>query len=153
METGSYHRRLDFDSFVSDKFVAHISTGSDILAGCGATALSLLTGDRALHIGIRKRDWDSGYMARYLRRRGFRVARLTLRNLTNFGTVESPITRGHVVLARIKFLRGEASWIIIHNGMVYHNFEITELKPYSMLNHPVMEAFLVSHPSWGGSIP
>ena len=148
MESGSYRRKLDFDSFVTGKFVAHISTGASLLAGCGATALSLLTGNGALRIGVRKKDWDSGYMARYLRRRGFSVARLTLRNLTNFGSMENPIMRGHVILARIKVTRGEASWVVIHNGMVYHNFEITELKPYSMLNHPVMEAFLVCHPRW-----
>ena len=147
MESGSYSK-VDFGKYRVCKFVAHIFTGAELLAGCGATALSLLTGERALLIGPGRQDWTSDYMVGHLRRKRFSVARLTLRNLTNFGSIECPIERSHVVLARIKVVKGEASWIVIYDGMVYHNYEITPLKPYEMLNHPVMEAFLVCHRSW-----
>ena len=148
MKPGSYSRKMNFRSFLVNKFVAHLYTGSfEIGAGCGATALSLITGDDPLSIKNRK-DWKSSYLVSYLRKRGFSVASLTERNLTNFGYVEHPIKGSHVVLMRIKLIRKEASWVVLHNYNCYHNFETTLMRPYDMLDHPILEAFLVSHPSW-----
>ena len=116
-------------------------------AGCGATALSLITGDDPLSIRNRK-DWKSSYLVSYLRKRGFSVANLTERNLTNFKYIVYPIKNFHVVLARVKLIKGEASWIVLYDNNCYHNFEIMKMVPYDLLNHPILEAFLVSHPSW-----
>lgn len=87
-------------------------------------------------------------MVNFLRSKGFRVAKLTFKNITNCKEVSYPIGGSHVVLARIKFIKNEASWVVIHNGKIYHNFEISDFKGYELINHPVMSMYLIKHRSW-----
>ena len=146
MDRGSYVKKVDFDAFKVDKFVPHLFSGIYRMSGCGASALSLMTGE--VPLSMNREDWPSRFMAKHLRKRGFRVQKLTVCNLTSEAYVDHPITRSHVVLARIKLIKGEASWVVLHDGMSYHNFEITQMRVYEMIDHPVLEAFLVSHPRW-----
>lgn len=146
MEEGSYADDLDFSGYTPRKFVPHLwNIGSD--AGCGATALSLLTGRNPLHIK-KKKDWTHEFMTWTLRRAGFKVQKLTKRGLTNKRHIRYPVTELHVVLASLRLIKGEASWVVLHNGMMYHNFDVTSFKGYELINHPMVTAYLIKHKSW-----
>lgn len=145
---GSYDKKIDFVAFRVRKFIPHIY-GEDIYgkSGCGATALSLLTGKDPFSFG-RKDHWSSRFMYAYLRKRRFKIAELTMRNVTNFKTWLHPVTANHVVLASLKLIRGEASWVIFYDNMLYHNFDILTFDALEFLNHPIMTACLLQHPTW-----
>ena len=148
MERGSYAKKINFEAFKVTKFTPHIyGKGIYQMCGCGASTLALITGENPLVIA-KKRDWTSRFMCSYLRQRNFKVAKLTERNVTNFKEVSYPIRRNHVILATIKYIKGEASWVIIYNDMLYHNFEIIPFESYELINHPLMTAFLLYHKDW-----
>ena len=92
--------------------------------------------------------WPGRYMVKFLVEHGFKVAKLTVRNVTRNKEPGYPITSHHVLLLLIKFLKNEASWVVIHNKVLWHNFEIQALDPYEFVNHPMLEAYLIKHPSW-----
>jgi hypothetical protein len=146
MKQGSYATNVDFPAFK----VASFSPNNNGLyfGGCGSGALGVLAGKTASGFDPCRYDWPSRIMTSFLRKNGFSVARLTERNLTSGWNLEYPVGRQHVVLASIKMSRGEGSWIVIHNGTMYHNQEATPLRPYEFINHPITDAYLVSHPSW-----
>lgn len=144
----SEERPKVFERFITRKFSPHLYTGR-MFSGCGATALGLLMGVDPYKLPMpRGRDWTTGFMLRHLRANGFRVMRLTCRNLTNLDSVKRPIQPGHVILASIYFIKGMASWVVLHNGMMYHNFEVEHLRAYEFLNHPLREAYLVKRRGW-----
>lgn len=150
MEQGSYGRKpIDFARYKVSKFVPHIYGGAVFgIHGCGSTALALLTGENPLDIPQRE-HWADRFMIAHLRERGFEVLKLTQRNVTNFEFANVyPITDDHVILACMKFRRGEASWAVIYNKMMFHNFEITTMETYELFNHPIITVYLVRHPLW-----
>ena len=87
-------------------------------------------------------------MVGFLRRHKFSVLEITRRNVTNSDNIERPIGKHHVVLAKLKFVIGEASWVVIFQDKVYHNFEIVPLTGYELINHPILSAYVVFHKSW-----
>lgn len=129
-------------------FVAHLFSGSD--NGCGANTLALLTGENPDSLPPRD-DWGSRFMLRFLAQRGFVIAKLTAQNLTNRSELAYPIRNRHVILALIRLVKNEASWVVIHNGILYHNFEVSTFRPYELINHPAVSSYLLSHPKWGVS--
>jgi hypothetical protein len=151
MRQGSYHRRVDFDAFRVRKFVAHVFSPHYGIKGCGATALALLTGVNPIDIPYppgNGDDWTKHYVYSFLRKKQFDIAELTMRNVTNFSHPRSPVSGQHVILASIKFIKGEASWVVVHNRTLYHNFEIATFTPYELINHPIMTAALIKHRTW-----
>lgn len=149
MRKGSYRRKVDFNAFRAKKFIAHISGGPFALdVGCGGCALATLIGLDPAKMQ-RRGDWTPSFMLSTLKSHGFKTVALTKRNLTNVCRVGWPVTSLHVVLARIKMIKHEASWVIIHNRTLYHLFEIKPLNGYELLNHPIMDAYLVHHKKWG----
>lgn len=140
--------RSDFDAFIPAKFVPHIfNCGSG--RGCGATALALLTGVPPRRIEApRDGDWSVGRMRGFLAAHGFRLARITSKNvISEYPSL--PVRREHVVLASMRMTKAEATWVVMHNDSIYHNFEISESSAREFLNHPIVDAFMVTHPRWG----
>lgn len=150
MKRGSYSKKVDFDTFKVRKFRPHIFGGpGDSGFGCGASAISLLTGMPPRSIPKPKRgNWTEKYVLKYLHAKKFNIVELTMRNVTGFEYLSYPVSTSHVTLLRLKFIRGEASWAVTYNKTIYHNFEIVPMKPYEFLNHPIMAAYLVKHPKW-----
>lgn len=145
------HSKVDFAAFRADKFVAHFFGGiMRCVNGCGSTVLSLLSGVNPLAFPERK-DWNRKYVISFLKERGFKIAQLTAKNVTNVKEVTYPIGPHHVILARIKYIKNEASWVVIHNNKLYHNFEISDFRSYEFVNHPVLSMYLIKHPSWDTS--
>lgn len=146
MDEGTYDDEINFKAFQVTKFQPHIwHVGG---CGCGANTLALLTGKNPKTIRTRP-DWTNEYMVWALRRSGFKIAMLTKRGLTNQTYLTHPIARDHVVLASIRIIKGEASWVVIHNHMMYHNFDLTAFDGYELINHPIVTAYLIKHPRWG----
>lgn len=127
----------------------HLSGGPFAMeAGCGGCALAMLTGLNPAKMSKRG-DWTPRFMLSTLKKHGFKIATLTNRNLTNVLRVGWPISTLHVVLVRIKMIKHEASWAIIHNKILFHLFEVKPLSGYEFINHPIMDAYLIHHKSWG----
>lgn len=148
-KNNSSRRRIDFSYFSVSKFTpSFFSSPMASMYGCGASALGLLTGVKPSRI-VHRNDWDARFMVKFLRENGFEVAKLTQEKVTSPGKdVHYPLNSNHVLLASLRFIRKEASWVVLHNGTMYHNFELTPFGPYELLNHPLIELYLLKHPSW-----
>lgn len=147
MENGSYEDPVDFAAFAVRKFVPHLFT-HQLLAhcGCGANTLALLTGEAPWKIVPYRKHWPDEYLLKYLRKRGWKTHRITKYNVTKSEFMSWPITEDHVVLFSFCVKRKEASWGVIFGGNIYHNFEITSLRPMELLNRPILSAYVLTHP-------
>jgi hypothetical protein len=147
---GSYKgRRVDVAGYAVSCFTPYLFSGEVRKTfGCGAAALALLTGvgqeDIAKHNKFRAHYSDT-FMLRFLRDRHFRLARLTLCNLS---VATTKIGVSHVILASQLVLRNEGTWGVVHNGCYYHNFDIFWPNSLTFLNKPLLSAYLVTSPSW-----
>lgn len=150
MEKGSYKgRRVDFSKYAAYFFNPYLWAHSvHAQFGCGATALALITGITPGEIAAtnkRAPHYPDRFMRQVLKENGFSSVGLTLCNLS---TGRSCIGNNHVVLLSQLFRKNEGTWGVIYREMYYHNFEIYHLDGLSMLNKPILSAYLVSHPKW-----
>jgi len=139
---------VDFASYAASFFNPYLFTGSFRgQLGCGTSALALLTGIPPEHIAKSRRVIHSSdkYMMRFLRAKGFHVLHLTQCNLSQSSI---DIGASHVVLMARLFQENEGTWLVIFNGICFHNFDIYSLDKLSFLNKPILSAYLVFHPSW-----
>lgn len=147
MTRGYYtNKRVDWDSFETDKFVPHLFTGGQY--SCGSATLALLTGICNDAFNDRK-HWSDKYMVNFLRDRGFRIQKLTMCNLTAVrGELNSGINCRHVIMASQLVGPNIASWSIMHNRLWYHNFDVCAFRGFSVINNPILTAYLLWHPTW-----
>lgn len=149
MVKGTYTGRpVDFTLYVASCFTPHLFTGPLAKGiGCGASALALLTGVLPALLASRNgsRHYSDKFMLGHLHEQGFTVLPLTQCNVT---ASVSEIGERHVVLLSQLFQRNEATWGVIFNDRYYHNFESYALDTLSMLNKPVLSAYLLFHPRW-----
>lgn len=144
MKHGSYSKKIDFTKFAVKRFAPFMFSALRAFCGCGPTALGLLTGIDPLD--IKSRDhWSATAMCRFLRERGFEIERLTRCNVTNADSLTAPLGKEHVLLLCIKMIKGEASWAVVYNNLIYHNLEVSPFKSYTLLNMPIMDAFIITH--------
>jgi hypothetical protein len=149
VDKGTYKgRRVEFEKYATSFFNPFLFSGSDTaLMGCGACALALVTGIAPKTIAAQNGgvDYPDVFMTRFLRQHGLRVLKLTECNMS---AAKDDIGAWHVVLLSQLFKRNEASWGIIFRGMYYHNFCIYALDSLSMLNKPVLSAYVILDPKW-----
>lgn len=141
-------RRVDFKQFAASCFTPFLyHPPVRQLLGCGATALALLTGIPPQQIGIKKRGahYSDAFMLRFLRRNGFRTMELTFANRAK---AKSKIDDSHVLLLSQWFRHNEGTWVVLHNGTCYHNFDMYTLESLSFVNKPLLSAYVVVHPRW-----
>lgn len=154
MKKGSYKgRRVDFRCYAASCFNPHLFVGPfDARCGCGATALALLTGiaPRAIAAQNGSKHFADKFMVRFLRHKAYSVQELTLCNLSASGSEIGP---EHVVLLCQMFCQKEATWGVMFNGNYFHNFEFYRLETLSLLNKPVLSAYVVGHSWWRSSRP
>ncbi len=155
MEKGIYTPRpKDFSKLIVDKFAPQIfNTAYNAIGGCGANALSVLTGINPLDIKNtnpkNKNDWKDKFVVDFLRDCGFTVEPITLCDVSNSEIyVESPITKNHVLLISQLLIKNEASWSVIYKDYIFHNFEIVPLKGLEFVNNPILTAYIVWSPAW-----
>jgi hypothetical protein len=147
MDKGTYTgRRVDFASYAAPCFTPFLFSNADHrMAGCGASALGLLIGLPPANFAAPDKNYSDELMLRRLRRHGFRVLRLTQCNLSQ---TAAGINAKHVLLVSQLFRENEATWVVVHNGICYHNFEVYSLEVLSFLNKPLLSAYVVSHLKW-----
>lgn len=120
-------------------------------AGCGATALGLLSGINPNTIRDQNRGrthYSDRFMVQFLRKHKFTVQPVTHRGITSHKDNVYPIGRRHVVLTSQRFHRNEASWLVMHRNIIYHNFEIGGGDMLDLINKPTLSVYCVFHPNW-----
>lgn len=152
METGFYiDKRINFDSFAINKFTPYIyDPYVHVSVPCGCSALALLTGVNPFHISALNKSKDhtsDKFMLDFLKSNGFKIAKLTQCSVSNNITrvLENKIKYYHVLLVSQLVLRNEASWSVINDQYIYHNFLVNLLKPLEFLNRPVLTSYLLFH--------
>ncbi len=144
MEKGSYRGPpVDLGPYAVWCFTPHLFSSPHLQKlGCGPAALALLTGIRPQKIlqQNHKAHYSDRFMVTFLRRHGFDVLRLTQCLVSQNG---SGITERHVVLLSQLFTRNEGTWGIAFGGIYYHNFRSYALDELSLLNKPVLSAYLI----------
>jgi hypothetical protein len=141
-------RRVDLRPFAASVFAPHLFTGDrQPRAGCGATALALITGATPENIATENGagHYSDRFMTRFLRARGYHTLRFTPGIAT---CAEAPVGGNHVLLISQLFKPTEGTWGVIFGDLYYHNFEIYSLSALSFLNKPIMSVYLVIHPQW-----
>ena len=150
MEKGSYtKRRVNFDDYAASFFTPHIFPGYEATRfGCGASALSILTGVSPDIVSAKNGgpDYSDEFILRFLRQKGFSTLALTWCNVS---TGPTRIGREHVILLSQLFTKNEGTWGVIFNGYYFHNFDIYAVEHLSFVNKPILSAYLVSSASWG----
>jgi len=153
METGFYKKRpIDWSKFEIDVFVPHLF--SKDLNGCGANVLATLTGvpPDNIHNTNRQNEnhWNDSFIIRFLKNRGFQVQHFTKCDATNTTGIyiSDYITNNHVLLCSQLQAKNTASWVIIHNKILYHNFELSSFTGLTLVNAPMLNCYVIFHPNW-----
>ena len=149
MEKGTYTgRRVDFSKYSVAFFNPYLFAAANrATCGCGAVALSTLTGILPERIAARngKAHYGDQFMRRILRELGFTIVPLSLCRVS---IAKTRLKNNHVLLLSQLFRRNEATWGIVFNSMYYHNFQVYSLEVLSLLNKPVLTAYVLWHPKW-----
>ena len=147
MTKGSYRSKpIDWDSFMAEQFTPHLFT--EPVSGCGATALSLLTGvdPRCFRPS---EHWPDKFMIDFLHKRGFRTQEITRSDVTREElAICAYVNRNHVILASQLVCKNVATWGVMHNKLWFHNFEVCNFRGLNLINNPIVTCYLVWHPSW-----
>lgn len=145
-------KKIDYASFQVRKFIPFLYNEIYVQAGCGATLLSLLTGENPFFIRNKnehdKYDWKDEFLLRFLKKRKFAIIPIKMLEVTNFDSCENPITSKHVIIISQIFNRKDSSWSCIYAGRIYHNFVVSNFDSYEFLNRPIISSYLVWHNSW-----
>ena len=135
VEKGTYTRhRVDFSKYSVAFFNPFLFTGaSRASCGCGAVALSTLSGILPERIAARNRraHYADQFMRKFLREVGFTILPLSLCKVS---IAKARLGNNHVLLLSQLFRRNEATWGIVYNSMYYHNFQAYSLEVLSFLN-------------------
>ena len=152
MEKGFYtDKKVDFNSFAISRFVPNIfDPYIHTCIPCGISTLALLTGINPfiLNASNKNRDHTSDkFMLDILKSNGFKIAKLTQCSVSNNTSrvLQNSIKYYHVLLVSQLVLRNEASWSVIYDQYIFHNFLVNLLKPLEFLNRPPITAYLLFH--------
>jgi hypothetical protein len=124
-------------------------------AGCGASALSLLTGGKPHNINKLNKDkyhFSNSFMENYLRKRKFQLFKITDNRLLKKkdNPLEEKIKDNHVLLCCMKLSKKSYSWAVIWGqpSFMIHNFEIIKMKTLDFANYPMDSLYIVYKKSW-----
>ncbi len=123
-------------------------------AGCGACALSTLTGVNPQYIKEKKDGhYSDRFMTSFLRKHKISVYEINQSNLSNKKNWEYNINDSHVILTSNLIKKNEATWGILWNNNYIHNFEIQKSNSFHTLNFPILSAYILYSKSWEPSQP
>lgn len=153
MLKGKYKgKSVNYDSLRTYLFIPHLYDPALYgRAGCGATALSLLTGKHPWDIqdlNKRREHYSDRFMLKYLKDHRFDIQPITQKGVTNYRYVCYPITKEHVLLVSQLMAKREATWIVYHRGIGYHNFVPGSTELLDFVNKPILTAYILTHPTW-----
>ena len=157
MENGRYGRaNTDFKKLTINKFPLclfdYAQYGS---TGCGANALSLLTGVNPrsiLRMNEGRSHYGDKFMLAFLRKKGIRAFKLTKCNITgrtgDGDFLSGLLSPNNLLLASQLIKKQEASWFVYWNNIQYHNFELGLATFSSLLNFPIVSAYVLYNQAW-----
>jgi hypothetical protein len=152
--------KLKLSTLLSNKPVFHFFGREYELAGCGATALSFITGDNPYVIKYENKEkndshFSDKFMVDFLKKRDFTIERITdpklFKGKKRTTAFDEKVTDSHVLLCCIKLGKGFSSWCVIFQGKyLVHNFQLVTMKPIDFLNWPLHDEsrYIISHPNW-----
>jgi len=149
MKKGHYTTRsIDYSKYTQSKVVFHwFDTYNYEGAGCGANALALLTGVNPRFYASRviKNAYSDKFMLKELRKAGFKCIEITQCRLSNYkgDQVRHAISQNHLVLTSQLFKKNEGSWLVSWNGNTFHNFVHSTSSFYTLLNFPILSAYIL----------
>jgi len=157
MREGRYTRPVDLSGYRAGYFAPHIFF-SRIVGdpGCGASALSCITGiDPRFYARVNikdsghpKKGFSDTFMRKMLALEGYQAIELTKRGINHDRWIEYQIEKQHVILTSQLLARSIVSWVVIHNGLVHHNFQTVSLDGLDFLNKPTITTYCIWHPKW-----
>ena len=158
MENGTYGNAItDFRKLTLKKFPASLYNPITFgMNGCGANALSLITGKHPAEIKAKNKHKDhfpDSFMVKYLRNNGVTPFKITKCNLTGRTKKEHSdlfgyITNDNLLLVSQLLKKNEASWGVYWGGLWFHNFELSRTDFMSLLNFPIVSAYCLYNPKW-----
>ena len=119
-------------------------------AGCGATALGLITGISPLEIAKRHNSahYSDRFMVDFLRKHGVSVYEVNRANLSNKKTWTHSLKDNNVVLYSALIQKGEASWFTSVFQNIYHNCEVMKASYLDFVNFPIVSMFVLYRKEW-----
>ena len=161
MKDGNYNLNFDWESVESPKLDLSKNFNrfhQKMYDTCGTGAISLITGLHPKFIEKQlpkpRKHWTDSSICRFLNKRGYKTIPLT-KNLVTSMSNESPyaelfyiVTQYHCLLLNSLVCQDEASFFVLHNGHVYHNFKKDYIDPLFLINRPTQTAFIVCHKKW-----
>ena len=152
LEIGNYSNPVNFGEFACSHFVPHLYNSALVQnVGCGASAISLLTGInpyKTLQLFKGYSHFPDSLMVRALEMNKVKVLKLTQSNLTNNTIPTYNIEKNHVVLLSCLMMKKEATWVVLWNNFLFHNFEVSQISRLEFLNFPILSAYLLKKKEW-----
>jgi hypothetical protein len=144
MKFGSYgNGNTDFSKFKLSCVPLYLRSTADIKYsyGCGANALSILTGIPPSNFYRKGGHFSDRYMISALRATRFHVYEVNKSNLTSKKSFS--IDDRTLLLFSQLIKKGEASWKVSYGGQSYHNFDISVLNSWELLNMPISSMYVL----------
>lgn len=162
LKAGAYSQKpTNFKDFVVDKFVPHMYDPAIYgLVGCGPAALALISGISPWTIGktlVDERNSLSEENAEaFLDLHGFRYSELTLAKLSNTvidsdNVLTEVVKPWHVLLLIQLYHKQTASYSVIWNNLIWHNFVVQPLHALEFVNRPIIGGWIITHEDWNES--
>jgi hypothetical protein len=149
MESGSYkQKKIDFSQLRVTKVPMTFYSDIGFEFGCGASALALLCGINPLILQTKSGHYSDRYMIATLKQHGIDAYKITKSNLTNYSSIVYKLDDRHVILACQLLQKATASWAIWYRKQIYHNFEVSKVNFFDLVNFPVCSMFCLYKPSW-----
>lgn len=117
-------------------------------AGCGATALGLITGKNPFFFKSKKSHYSDRFMVKSLRKEGFSVYEVNKANLSNREEWKYSLADNHLILFSSLLKKKEASWMVMFNNNIYHNFERTTASYIDFVNFPIDSMYVIFKKEW-----
>lgn len=118
---------------------------------CGSATMSLVTGLDPAYIESRlprtQLHWSTRSAAKFLNRCGWKTLILPpkgiVSTLNEFTWDNATLSPQHLVMVNCYTSAKEASWFLVENGRVWHNFYIEPAGPLFLLRRPLQDAIFL----------
>lgn len=138
---------IPFDRYAMPRFKVSLKHKAVPYNTCGSGTLSMLTGVNPQSIDECRpwgqAHWSSHAMKNHLRCHGWKVVPITINAVGNVDWERFPLNDNHLLLLNLHMNLTEASWLVAHKGLVYHNFGVVPFTGLYLVNKPIQECFLL----------
>ena len=116
-------------------------------SGCGATALSLLTGESPKKFLTKNGLFNDAFMLKNLRKYGYKIYKCTQSNLTRRDHQAFCLDDRNLILHSHLVSKGTGTWLVSYNDYTIHNFEVKascycfDVSRYLLLNKNIKLLF------------